>query len=425
MGRDSCSKGRWFESRCRILDGHNIFSHIIVKELYCLFEKTKINEKEAEDGPFKKIILFECLWLRPLNSDEEGTIFTSSKTGNRSLASSNVSCKCSSFFFFSSSVSGSVWSCDVNFLWIGRAVPESSLQISNHLNMEYFTQTGAIWAVGREHSLSEGNLQFEWLGFSCFAYVELDRDLQIWSNPNQSNRRSVVQWYFPLQCKRVFSGSRYLGTCVRQFKSWSCIARFLRKCSMFWIIRPIIPIGQLPRWSIIRRIKQRGRPTMLKSIKAVKFYLLVWYIWLLPWCRHLNESTWVNIINNIKSQVRMLSKCQRNYLIDSLAILLKTIYFLLTTATCGQRFIDNQHMHFGVCQAINRLEFFVNATKSYQDFNSLTVPFLAYTKLNLHGGVNKVKSAKTEAWFSGTTTSFRPTCFRLTYFRPINKGDIF
>ena len=29
MGGDSCSEGRGFESRCRILDGHNIFSHII------------------------------------------------------------------------------------------------------------------------------------------------------------------------------------------------------------------------------------------------------------------------------------------------------------------------------------------------------------------------------------------------------------
>ena len=36
------------------------------------------------------------------------------------------------------------------------------------------------------------NLQFDWLGFSCFAYVELDRDLQVWSYLNKSNRRSAV-----------------------------------------------------------------------------------------------------------------------------------------------------------------------------------------------------------------------------------------
>ena len=59
MGGDSCSEGRGFESRHCILDGHHIFSHIFVVriEIVCL-KKTKINEKEAEFGPFKKIQLF-------------------------------------------------------------------------------------------------------------------------------------------------------------------------------------------------------------------------------------------------------------------------------------------------------------------------------------------------------------------------------
>ena len=35
------------------------------------------------------------------------------------------------------------------------------------------------------------DLLFDWLGFSCFACVELERDLQVWSNPNQSNRWAV------------------------------------------------------------------------------------------------------------------------------------------------------------------------------------------------------------------------------------------
>ena len=30
------------------------------------------------------------------------------------------------------------------------------------------------------------------LDFSCFAFVEFDTDLQVWSNPNQSNKRSAV-----------------------------------------------------------------------------------------------------------------------------------------------------------------------------------------------------------------------------------------
>ena len=49
------------------------------------------------------------------------------------------------------------------------------------------------------------DLLFDWLGFSCFAYVKLDRDLQVWLNPNQSNRRYAVQLYFPLQSKWVLS----------------------------------------------------------------------------------------------------------------------------------------------------------------------------------------------------------------------------
>ena len=44
MGGDSCSEGFGFEFQHRIQDGH--FSHIFVTE------KTKINEKEAGDGPF-------------------------------------------------------------------------------------------------------------------------------------------------------------------------------------------------------------------------------------------------------------------------------------------------------------------------------------------------------------------------------------
>ena len=43
-GDDSCLRGHGFESQRRILDGH--FSHLFVEKLYCLFEKTKINEKK-------------------------------------------------------------------------------------------------------------------------------------------------------------------------------------------------------------------------------------------------------------------------------------------------------------------------------------------------------------------------------------------
>ena len=48
---------------------------------------------------------------------------------------------------------------------------------------------------GKHHCMAD--LLFNWLGFSCFACVELDRYLQLWLNPNQSNRRSAIQLYFP------------------------------------------------------------------------------------------------------------------------------------------------------------------------------------------------------------------------------------
>ena len=50
------------------------------------------------------------------------------------------------------------------------------------------------------------DLLLDWLEFCCFAYIELDKDLQVWSNPNQSNRRWAVQLYFPLQRKWVLFG---------------------------------------------------------------------------------------------------------------------------------------------------------------------------------------------------------------------------
>ena len=54
MGRDSCSKGRGFESRHYILDVH-FFTYICCKNCNddC-FKRRKINEKEAGVGPFLK-----------------------------------------------------------------------------------------------------------------------------------------------------------------------------------------------------------------------------------------------------------------------------------------------------------------------------------------------------------------------------------
>ena len=50
MGDDSCLKGRGFESRHRKLHGLTFFTFLLSK-LYCLFEKTEINEKRCRVGP--------------------------------------------------------------------------------------------------------------------------------------------------------------------------------------------------------------------------------------------------------------------------------------------------------------------------------------------------------------------------------------
>ena len=52
MGGDSCYKGSEFESRHRKLDV--IFCTFICCKNCSVFEKTKINEKEAVVGPFLK-----------------------------------------------------------------------------------------------------------------------------------------------------------------------------------------------------------------------------------------------------------------------------------------------------------------------------------------------------------------------------------
>ena len=57
--------------------------------------------------------------------------------------------------------------------------------------------------VAREHELtgncdSTAGLLFTLFGFCCFSYVGLATALLVWSNANQLNSRSGIQWYFPL-----------------------------------------------------------------------------------------------------------------------------------------------------------------------------------------------------------------------------------
>ena len=68
MGVDSCSKGHGFESQHHILNGH-YFTFICCKKCNFCFEKTKINEEEAEDGPFlKNKVITRTLRQRLLNT---------------------------------------------------------------------------------------------------------------------------------------------------------------------------------------------------------------------------------------------------------------------------------------------------------------------------------------------------------------------
>ena len=55
MGGDSCSEGRWFECKLRILDGH--FSHFFVVKIVMFVSKDKKNKKEAGNSPFLKTSL--------------------------------------------------------------------------------------------------------------------------------------------------------------------------------------------------------------------------------------------------------------------------------------------------------------------------------------------------------------------------------
>ena len=56
MGGDSCSEGRGFESWHRILDGHNIFSHIFVVRIviFVLKRQNKTKKRPRMDHFYKK-----------------------------------------------------------------------------------------------------------------------------------------------------------------------------------------------------------------------------------------------------------------------------------------------------------------------------------------------------------------------------------
>ena len=56
MRDDSCSRGREFESRCRILDGHNIFTLICCKDCIVCLERPKKTKKRLWLAHFLTLI---------------------------------------------------------------------------------------------------------------------------------------------------------------------------------------------------------------------------------------------------------------------------------------------------------------------------------------------------------------------------------
>ena len=86
----------------------------------------------------------------------------------------------------------------------------SAHRSKNRLGLE---RSGSHMFVGKYHCTAD--LLLILFGFSCF---ELKTVLLFWSNPNQSNRRRVVQWYFPLPIVSVLGYGYFCDNVVRKLK---------------------------------------------------------------------------------------------------------------------------------------------------------------------------------------------------------------
>ena len=97
-----------------------------------------------------------------------------------------------------------------NFLPITRFEPRTSV-VWSYCSTNCPKYSG-MFGVGFTPAQEDTNFVREvslrgWLTvlLSCFAYVELTANLLACSNQNHSNRRSDVQWIFPLWSRWVFS----------------------------------------------------------------------------------------------------------------------------------------------------------------------------------------------------------------------------
>ena len=78
----------------------------------------------------------------------------------------------------------------------------------------------------------------------------------------------------------------------------------------------------------------------------------------------------------------MTSAPDRFFMLTTLEEALISSDYLISSSFGSLKIFDNVHMQFGVCQARIGI---VTLIKSYKHFNCLTFPFLAGTKLHVHG----------------------------------------
>ena len=116
---------------------------------------------------------------------------------------------------------------------------------------------------GKYHCTTD--LLFDWFGFSCFVELKLQTDLLVWPNPNRSNRRSAVQWYFPFkvsECSLLSSTPHPIvsGPFTRELSARDCFG----KKDFFLISRlPRLPVT--PTCTSSRRSSRRMRASTRAS----------------------------------------------------------------------------------------------------------------------------------------------------------------
>ena len=108
-------------------------------------------------------------------------------------------------------------------LWSIRGLPDWTYRVSfaNYIN-----------ALGEVSLYGWPPVYFVWNQLICLWWIK--RVLLVWSNPNQSNRRSAVQWFFPIWW--VFYGTFYLlasNLCVKElWHNWQTVPEIRRGTSL-------------------------------------------------------------------------------------------------------------------------------------------------------------------------------------------------